>query len=250
MVTYEEWSRPLSRRPECTAELDKLTSVGYLKLGLLFFMYQQCCSRARTMLFFSFFIGLIKNITTCSNESAFSHCKLLKQTKLGDPVSTFSNLIINPKIITTKRSAVRQRTVGIALKVDVRGLRDRLGGKRRRRQMRKGAPEVPLRRILLAQPAAVSVSHRLFFSPTVLLLFAHFWVAKSPHHPAKIHEKRAHHHNHECVGLYHCFGDGRRHAFWVDLSLGSLFRSDCQCMWDHPWGWITVLPNLPGLSLL
>lgn len=169
-------------------------------------------------------------------------------SSLCGPGMTFSKLVVNPTILTTKRSAVRQQTVSIVPKVDISGLCEPLCAVRRRSQMRTA--EITHRRIWCANPA--DVLFRSCLSPALLLFLhsAQFRVAKSPNHPTEIHEKRTHDHNHERVGLYHRFGDRRRH-FWRCAGLDRCASETVcgrggQCRRHHPGGWTTSAATRSG----
>lgn len=157
--------------------------------------------------------------------------------------STFSNLVVNPMVLTAKRSAVWQQTICVFPKVDIGTSCEPLGGVRRCRQVRTSALEIPLRRIWGRNPAAISVFHCLVSSLALLLCSAQFRIAKSPNHPAEIDEKRAHDHNHERVGLYHSFGDCGRHFAHMQELLNGLpkvwSRGGSQQKWHHRSSWTT-----------
>lgn len=157
------------------------------------------------------------------------------------PGGTVSNVVVDAMILTAKCIAVWHQTIGIIPKVDISGLCEPLCGVRRCRQMRTDAPEIPLRRIWSIKPTVVPGFRCLFPGHTLLLCSAQFRVAKSPDHPAEIDEKRAHYHDHERVGLYHCFGDWRSHLRLHRnnnrLSCQSVFRRD----WLYPEGWTSSI---------
>lgn len=93
---------------------------------------------------------------------------------LCGPGRTVSSLVVNSVIVTTKCGAAWQQTVGVIPKVHISRLCQslRCARRRRRRQIRAGAPEILLWRIRGADPASVPVIRCLVLKRTLLFCSA------------------------------------------------------------------------------
>lgn len=120
------------------------------------------------------------------------------------PVETVCSQVVNPLVLPADCGAVLQQTVRILPEVHIRALCESLRGAQRSLRPRTAAPEQPL----WGTRCAHSPDLRLL----LLLGAAQLRVAKRPNHPAEIHEESAHDQDHECIGLYHGFGDRRSHV--------------------------------------